>query len=104
MMELDIFLPHEQLAFEYQGEGHFHEVYALGSLGRQMERDQVKRIACKERGITLVEIPYWWDFEKSSLMATIHECRNDLLPKQEGQPIPKTPPTDFRKNTKKKYR
>jgi hypothetical protein len=26
---------------------------------------------CKEEGITLIEIPYWWDGKKDSLNATI---------------------------------
>lgn len=52
----------------------------------QLQRDEEKRIACKnvnilfsfsylKAGITLIEVPYWWNFEKKSLEATIHQKR-----------------------------
>jgi hypothetical protein len=40
---------------------------------------QEKRVACDENGIKLIEIPYWWDFTKDSLVATIHMHRPDLI-------------------------
>jgi hypothetical protein len=30
-----------------------------------------KKIACEQYGIKLLRIPYWWDFRKESLAATI---------------------------------
>ena len=79
-MELDIFLPKEQLAFEYQGEQHFRDVYHLGTpWHQQRQRDEEKRKACKENEITLIEVPYWWNKETSTLAATIHKERNDLI-------------------------
>jgi len=35
---------------------------------------------CKQNGITLVEIPFWWDTTKSSLQATIAQVRPELFP------------------------
>ncbi len=81
-MELDIFLPKEQLAFEYQGEQHFHYVYHLRTPLQQKQKDEEKRGACREKEITLVEVPYWWDKETSSLVAAIHKERKDLIPHQ----------------------
>lgn len=78
-MEFDIFLPKEGLAIEYQGEQHYRDIYLLGSGWNQKEKDEEKRILCREKEITLIEIPYWWDKQKSSLASTIHKERNDLL-------------------------
>jgi len=79
-IQFDVFLEQEKLAFEYQGEQHFRDIYALGSpQWKYVERDEEKRVECKAHGITLIEIPYWWDFEKESLLATIHSFRSDLI-------------------------
>lgn len=80
MIELDVYLPIEKLAFEYQGEHHFNDIYALGNKWIQQQRDEEKKRLCIEKDITLIEIPYWWDNEKSSLAATIHKIRPDLIP------------------------
>lgn len=99
MIELDIYLPQEKLAFEYQGEQHFYDIYFLGGKWGQQQRDNEKRQACIENGITLIEIPYWWDFEKESLMATIYKQRSELFSTKpiDKQPIPNQPPNGFPK-------
>ena len=85
-VELDVFLSKEKLALEYQGEQHFNDIYAIGPQWQYTERDAEKRLACKENGITLIEVPYWWDLKKESLCATIHQHRSDLFPNY-GTPI-----------------
>lgn len=80
MIELDIFLPDEKLAFEYQGEHHYNDIHTMGNKWVQQQRDEEKRRKCTGHNITLIEVPYWWNNERSSLIATIHKHRPDLIP------------------------
>jgi hypothetical protein len=43
-----------------------------------------KYAACAKLGITLIEIPYWWDGSIDSLANTIHKYRPDLIPEPRG--------------------
>jgi len=93
-MELDIYIPALSLAVEYNGPQHFHNFFYFGTSPKEYQsRDEAKRIACKQAKITLIEVPYWWDLQKESLAATIHEARFDLLISPKGKPIPKFAPT-----------
>jgi hypothetical protein len=97
LMELDLYLPHECLAFEYQGEHHYVDVYGLGKGWQRKQLDEEKKSICLKLGITLIDIPYWWDLQLSSLVATIHKQRPDLIPSHEdGEPIQSLePPSGF---------
>lgn len=95
VMEFDIYLAKEKMIFEYQGEQHYTDIWALGNRWRQRHHDEEKRKACKEHGITLIEIPYWWDLSKSSLIATIHGKRPELIDRGDGNPIPEVPVGGF---------
>jgi len=60
-LELDIYVPSHKVAFEYQGEQHFHPVEVWGgkeALRLTQQRDERKRELCAEAGIALVEIDY----------------------------------------------
>jgi hypothetical protein len=58
-----------------------------------LKRDAEKREAMKREGITLIEIPYWWDGSIDSLKATIDQHAPGLIKVPPGaQPIPPTPP------------
>ena len=93
-MRLDIFLPKKLLAFEYQGEQHYYDIYSFGPQWTYSIRDEEKRIICKEKGITVIEIPYWWDYKLNSLLTAIHKYRPDLIPNPgNGEAIPEQPPT-----------
>lgn len=92
-IELDIYIPSLSLAFEYQGEHHYHFHYLYGDPQVHQRRDQEKKRLCQSVGITLIEIPYWWNKEKQSLMATIQKFKPDLIKQSVTQePIPETNP------------
>lgn len=60
-LELDIYLPALNLAFEYQGEQHFHAIEAWGGeeeLEKIRERDARKVDICKRVGVKLITVSY----------------------------------------------
>lgn len=60
-LELDIYLPALNLAFEYQGQQHFHSIKAWGgekALKNIQERDARKAEICKQVGAKLIQISY----------------------------------------------
>ena len=94
-MQLDIFIPSLALAFEYQGEQHYHHTYLYGSAKDQQKNDLRKKDECKQFGITLIEVPYWWNHSTSSLVATIRKHRPELFQQNHNQldlPIPEEIP------------
>ena len=94
---MDLFLPVDKLAFEYQGEQHFQDVYRIGYLWQKQRKDDEKRKICGRDGIKLIEIPYWWDRTMSSLVATIHQHSigsRDLTANEGQRIIPPKPSKD----------
>jgi hypothetical protein len=89
-MELDVFIPELKLALEYQGQQYFLEEEKF-SKRLYIERAHQKRegllddffdqfcVVCSRQGITLVEIPYWWDMKVESLQAIIHEAKKNIF-------------------------
>ena len=89
-MEFDVYLPELSLGLEYQGEQHFTPIHWIIDISAQLQRDQEKQHACKQvkpsnlklnlkAGITLVEVPYWWNFSVESLATTIQITRPEII-------------------------
>jgi hypothetical protein len=78
-MELDIFLPEINLAFEYQGKHHSMDTLHFGPNALQEMKDKEKLIACEREGIILIRIPHWWDMTRGSIKKTIGENHPQLL-------------------------
>ena len=56
-LELDFYIPKLKLAIELNGITHYKPVYGKEKFERQQRNDALKRELCKEKGITLIEIP-----------------------------------------------
>lgn len=68
------------LAFEYQGEHHYENLsYFTTPTSKVQEFDNLKLSKCIELGITLVQVPFWWDLRKNSLVKLTRSQRPDLL-------------------------
>ncbi|MBA7520200.1 hypothetical protein ES705_12293 [subsurface metagenome] len=67
-MELDGYCDALKLAFEFNGPQHYmfypkyHKTQA--DFVRQLERDALKLKLCKQRGITLIIVPYTLDYDE----------------------------------------
>jgi len=60
-LELDIYLPHKRLAFEYQGQQHFHPITIWGgepALSALRQRDLRKTEICVAENIQLIAVDY----------------------------------------------
>ena len=65
------------------------------SIESNQTRDEIKAALSSTKGITLIEVPYWWDRKLSSLAATVYNTRPDLFTEQpKGKPIPLIPPAN----------
>jgi hypothetical protein len=77
--ELDVYIPSLALAFEHQGEQHYG-LHLWGQTQRVVKNDEEKRDICKRLGITLIEVPFWWNKSKEQMEAAIWRVRPDAVP------------------------
>eukprot|EP01118_Nematostelium_gracile_P014074 TRINITY_DN5417_c0_g1_i1.p1 TRINITY_DN5417_c0_g1~~TRINITY_DN5417_c0_g1_i1.p1 ORF type:complete len:333 (+),score=55.76 TRINITY_DN5417_c0_g1_i1:286-1284(+) len=98
-LELDVYIDQFSIGFEYQGQHHFRETFVFGKKKDTENRDKFKLGVCKSIGITLIQVPFWWDYSVHSLVGTILCHRPDLAKETKivpGQPIPKELSADIR--------
>lgn len=72
---LDIFIPKEKIAIEYQGAQHYMAIDFFGGekgLAATLERDKAKKKKCEDNGVTLIE----WRFDEP---LTVEYIQNKLL-------------------------
>lgn len=76
-MELDVWVPEKRMAFEYQGEQHYHNLEEIfgksGKLDLSTIRDHRKQERCAQMNIDLVLVPYWWNDSSATLQDIIDE-------------------------------
>jgi len=79
IITLDVYIPALKLAFEYQGHQHYHDHSLYGPFMVVQQRDDSKRGACKSLGITIIEVPYWWQRDKETIIAELRKHRPDIV-------------------------
>lgn len=77
-LEIDVYLPEYRLGFEYQvsqatsfppsnrikdPHHYFQSSYGTYTLAEYQERDKRKQTMAIEKGITIINVPFWWDWE-----------------------------------------
>jgi len=79
LMTFDVYVPAMNMIFEYHGIQHFHDHFLFGAVKSNKERDKQRRAACIYHNITYLEVPYWWQRDKESVVAIIHLVRPDIV-------------------------
>ena len=73
-IQFDIYLVDRNIAIEYHGKHHYEDIPSgFAPLEMYQNRDVEKQNLCKQFGIQLIIIPYWWDNRMESLKQTIEE-------------------------------
>eukprot|EP00026_Physarum_polycephalum_P001892 Phypoly_transcript_01895.p1 GENE.Phypoly_transcript_01895~~Phypoly_transcript_01895.p1 ORF type:complete len:897 (+),score=113.58 Phypoly_transcript_01895:334-3024(+) len=79
LLELDVWLPNLNVAFEFQDPYHYTTTWdSQIPLQAVQKKDIIKQQLANAAGVTLVVVPFWWDGLKESLRATLLFYRPDL--------------------------
>ena len=73
-VQFDIFLTNKNIAIEYHGKQHYEDIPTLAPLEMYNMRDNEKEKLCKQFGVQLIVIPFWWDNNLDSLKQKILQC------------------------------
>ena len=76
-VQFDIFMIGRNIAIEYHGKQHYEDMPAgFSTLETYQQRDIEKENICKEHGIQLIVIPYWWNNNLDSLKTYLYSKIN----------------------------
>ena len=77
-VQFDIFLINRKIAIEYHGKHHYEDIPSgFAPLEMHQNRDLEKQTLCRNYGIQLIIIPYWWDNHLDSLKNTLYSAINE---------------------------
>ena len=78
-MEFDSFIPSLNLGFEYNGEQHYDDIpSSFSPIEVYKARDVEKTNIAAEMGVTLIEIPFWWDRKVDSLSLILNTFTKNM--------------------------
>ena len=76
-VQFDIFMIGRNIAIEYHGKQHYEDIPSgFSNLETYQQRDTEKENICKEHGIQLIVIPYWWNNKLDSLKTYLYSKIN----------------------------
>ena len=76
-VQFDIFMIQRNIAIEYHGKHHYEDIpFGFANLETYKYRDLEKEKICKQHGIHLIVIPYWWDNKLDSLKTFLYSKIN----------------------------
>ena len=76
-VQFDIFMIERNIAIEYHGKQHYEDIPSgFSGVETYQYRDLEKEKLCKEYGIQLIVIPYWWDNRLDSLRTYLYSKIN----------------------------
>ena len=79
-VQFDIFIPSKNVAIEYHGKQHYEDIpNAFANVETYIQRDNEKTKICKQNGIQLITVPYWWDNNINSLKQIINSENLSLI-------------------------
>lgn len=80
-MELDIFIPSLKIAFEYHGAQHYKltDRFSDVSIEERKRKDNEKKLACEKHGITLIEIPYYWNGTREGFIDLVKQANPEAV-------------------------
>jgi len=83
-VELDVYVPELGIALEFQGEQHYINIEPFGmKSGAIRAKDVAKYNKCKNVGISLISVPYFWDGSLPSLIRIILNSRPEMMSQME---------------------
>lgn len=95
-LELDGYNKNLKIAFELNGPQHYIPVYGIDKFIKQREFDDLKRKACKQQGILLIEIPYDFDGIKNTVDQTqLLDYIVKIYENHSGEKLPKIPKFNY---------
>jgi len=97
LITFDVYIPSLNIILEYHGHHHYYDHYLFGDVKSHKDRDEQRRVACICHNITYLEVPYWWQRDKESVIAIIHQVRPDIVPHALVTPF-HYPVTELRKD------
>jgi len=76
---ISVYVPQHKLGFDYYVDPNTNGQYAVGANYNFNFFHNAKKLVCEKAGITLIDVPSWWDKKSESILAAINRCRPEIF-------------------------